>query len=89
MRRCVFWRRSLYLTDSRRSGSPAGTSLHAPEPGVSLGLNIVDFRVQLGVNRWLRTALRLRDGDLPLIKAFKGATSYSKPVGIWRMSVSK
>jgi hypothetical protein len=59
------------LTDSHRSGSPAGTSLHAPEPGVSLGLNIVDFRVQLGVNRWLRTDLRLRDGDLPLIKAYK------------------
>ena len=42
-----------------------------PEPGVSLGLNIVDFRVQLGVKRWLRTDLRLRDGDLPLIKAYK------------------
>ena len=26
------WRRSLYLTDSRRSGSPAATSLHAPTP---------------------------------------------------------
>ena len=44
-----------------------------PEPGVSLGLNILDFRVQLGVNHWLRTALRLGDGDLPLIKALKGS----------------
>jgi len=49
----------------------------------------VDFRVQLGINRWLRTDLRLRDGDLPLIEAFKGATSYSKPAGIRRSSVSK
>jgi hypothetical protein len=47
MLRGVFWRRSPYLTDSRRSGSPAGTGLHAPEPHISLGLNIVDFRVQL------------------------------------------
>src|SRR6516164_1136873 len=32
MRRGVFWRMSPYLTDSRRSGSPAGTSLHVESP---------------------------------------------------------
>ena len=53
-----------------------------PRTGVSLGLNIVDFQGTAGVNRWLRTALRLRDGDLPLIKAFKDATSYSKPANV-------
>jgi hypothetical protein len=31
MRRGVFWRRSPYLTDNRRSGSPKETSLRAPK----------------------------------------------------------
>jgi hypothetical protein len=67
-------------------GLSGGTSLHAPNLAFSLGLNI---GYRLASTAGFEPPLRLRHGDLPLITAFKGATSHSKPAGVWRMSVSK
>src|SRR5262249_45534284 len=39
------------------------------------------------INRRLRSPFARRDGDLPLLKAFKGAILTPEIAGIWRMSV--